>query len=115
MLLVASGWPINATAAEMELMGLGASTCGQFASSYRKSPELVELNYFAWAQGYLSGLNMGSLVQGGLSKNIGGISTDEQQRIIRQYCNDHPLSNYNQAVTDLYFRFQNMSNPVNRQ
>ena len=87
-------------------MGVGLETCGEFASLYRRVPNITEQS--SWAQGYMSGMNMASLAHGDISKNMGAMAIDEQERTLRECCNDHPLTAYYKAVTDLYFRFPNM-------
>jgi hypothetical protein len=93
-------------------MGLGASTCGQFSDIYRKAPELAERAYFGWAQGMMTGMNLGSGAHGGIVKKLDSIQVEEQQRTIRDFCNDHPLAPYRQAVTILYFRLENGTIPL---
>ena len=44
----------EASAKEVAAMGAGTSTCAQFAIRYRASPELVESEYYTWAQGFMS-------------------------------------------------------------
>ena len=74
---------------DMAIMGWGASTCGQFANMYRDQPQFAEANTFRWAQAFMSGLNFERMAHNGVSMNLGSMSTDEQQREIRTYCNDH--------------------------
>src|SRR6516165_11632907 len=74
--------------------------CARDASLYRRVPDITE-------QSYMSGMNMASLAHGDISKNMGAMAIDEQERTLREYCNDHPLTAY-KAVTDLYLRFTNM-------
>ena len=104
VLLTGSASLVNAMDAER--MGVGLETCGEFASLYRRVPNITEQS--SWAQGYMSGMNMASLAHGDISKNMGAMAIDEQERTLRECCNDHPLTAYYKAVTDLYFRFPNM-------
>jgi hypothetical protein len=100
------------TKKEMALMGWGAFTCAQFANMYRDDPKFTEEHFFNWAQGFMSGLNFATIGQG-ISMNLGSISTEQQQRAIRAYCNEHPLGNYLDAVLDLYNRFS-LNKPVQK-
>jgi hypothetical protein len=86
-------------------MGWGTSTCAQFANLYRSDPEFVEEHLFIWAQGFMSGLNVALQGDTGLTKNLGSMSTAQQQGAIRAYCNDHPLATYIDAVLDLWSGF----------
>jgi hypothetical protein len=99
---------------EMAAMGWGIMTCAVFANMYRGDPEFAEEHSFNWAQGFMSGLNFAAIGNSGISMNLHSMSTDQQRRAIRAYCNDHPLANYVDAVLDVYGRFS-MNKPVQRQ
>ena len=90
-------------------MGAGTSTCGQFAAKYRQVPDL-EISYFAWAQGYMSGINFTQLVakvgEPWVVKNLASIPIEQQKSVIRRYCNDHPLEDYTDAVMHLYLSLE---------
>jgi hypothetical protein len=103
------GFSASASAAEYDIMGIGTQTCGQYADVYRMSPTVADNSYFSWAQGYMSGINLGFIANGGKSKNLNSISPEEQRHTLRQYCDEHPLAQYNKAVLDLLTRFQAMS------
>ena len=97
VLLTGSASLVNAMDAER--MGVGLETCGEFASLYRRVPNITEQS--SWAQGYMSGMNMASLAHGDISKNMGAMAIDEQERTLRKYCNDHPLANVQDAAMEL--------------
>jgi hypothetical protein len=89
-------------------VGSGVSSCAEFAEEYRQSPREVEVVYFAWAQGYMTGLNVMSAGQN-QNQNIMPFIRDllakrpiEQQQYIRFWCSQHPLSSYLEAVFDLW-------------
>jgi hypothetical protein len=81
-------------------MGIGVATCGEFAQDYRRNPSQAEIDYFNWAQGYMSGAN----VRGdfNLEHNLSAWFLDQQREFLRRYCNEHPLANYYSAVIELY-------------
>jgi hypothetical protein len=106
--ILIAGFLVSASAAEYELMGVGSETCGRYAEVYRKSPEVAESAYFSWAQGLMSGLNLGSLAHGGTTKNLASLPLEEQKRALRQYCNDHPLAQYQEGVVVLFSRLPAM-------
>ena len=91
-------------ATDYATMGAGTSSCGEFRSA-RTAPEVAA--YFNWALGFMSGLNTSRLASGFVTKNMASMSVDEQEMAIANYCNDHPLGSFNEAVMDVYFRFQN--------
>jgi len=55
---------VSADDSTITTMGPGATTCAQFGKDYQRDPS-IETVYFAWAQGFMSGLNMGILTRGG--------------------------------------------------
>jgi len=54
--------PSTSIAAEGQGYGLGMDTCGEFAKSYAANPKVTEGIYFAWAAGFMTGLNMMAVV-----------------------------------------------------
>jgi hypothetical protein len=91
----------SASAAEKKketlvLQGLGATSCAQFADFFRDSPKIEE-EYFDWAQGFMSGLNMNADVYVVLNAK----SIDEEKRFLRRYCDAHPLGEFMDAIYDL--------------
>lgn len=110
-LLVAITFTQAEDAKDMAAMGWGSSsTCAEFANMYRGNPQE---HFFNWAQGFMSGLNFAAIGRTGMSMNMGSMSTDQQERAIRAYCNEHPLANYIDAVLDLYSRFS-LNKPVQK-
>lgn len=45
----------SARADTLLFAGAGIASCATFAEQYRSSPQVVELVYFAWAQGFMAG------------------------------------------------------------
>jgi hypothetical protein len=88
-------------------VGFGLNTCSKFARDYRRSAS-NELQYFAWAQGFMSGVNIANQsvqkTQGANVIRYRDLSTQSvrhQTAYIRSYCNAHPLNEYKDAVIDL--------------
>jgi hypothetical protein len=76
----------HASAADTNVQGIGLRTCGEFASDYRVSPTNENL-YFAWASGFISGINAAYLMVSVTAKNTASMSIDDEKQAIRQYCN----------------------------
>jgi hypothetical protein len=105
--LISALWITRAHATDSATAGYGASSCGDFAIKYRATPDLAEIGYFSWAQGWMSGMNASRAFSGFVTKNLASMSTEQQRMTIRKYCNDHPLANFLTAVSNLYFQLQN--------
>jgi hypothetical protein len=85
------------------LRGPGAQTCGEFAFDLRVNRN-TENTYFDWAEGFISGMNWADAINDHTAKNIMALSVADQKQVIRDYCNEHPLASYVEAVLDLYNR-----------
>jgi hypothetical protein len=96
--------PFSGEAQQLGAYGIGVHSCAEFAKSYAADPTVTENIYFAWAEGFVSGLNM-SAIASNLPYRIPE-SGNEKMRYymlyIRSYCDNHPLSPYYGAVTTLY-------------
>ena len=84
--------------------GLGMRSCAAFASDYAANPTVAEATYFAWAEGFMSGLNFMAAVNKMPSRHIAGgnESMHSYQIYIRSFCDNHPLANYADAVAKLW-------------
>ena len=103
-LLIAAAFALGSTVcwAQQEvgtIAGAGWVPCAEFEQRYQQSPQATENYFYAWAQGYMSGVNQASLLG---KKNIRGWRTEQQKQHIRSYCDEHPLANVVVAVQDLY-------------
>ena len=99
----------DAAMAKSLLAGAGAFPCAEFSDQYKENPRKVEGVYFTWAQGFMSGLNSGLLASSDIEApylHPNDFDTEDQQRHIRHYCDQHPLADYFEAVMDLYFEMR---------
>jgi hypothetical protein len=97
---------ISSANAGIAATGPGTQTCGEFAKSYQLSPRAAEDHYFAWAQGFMGGLNAAAIGRNdGTNRDLSSISFEQQQQHLRAYCNDHPLATYMKGVLELYMKF----------
>ena len=101
----------HAWATDYAAMGLGISSCAEFANLYKQDPKWAEGMYFAWAQGYLSGWNMAQISAKRPYFDLASLDTRTQQAHLRSYCDQHPLGNYLDAVWDLTSRFKSLATP----
>ena len=95
------GLIVNADAEEFEEMGYGLQSCATYGQDYKQNPDEAETVYFAWALGFMSGLNVGVKVMKASPKNLSATTQDAQRRFLREWCAAHPLSNYGDGVVDL--------------
>jgi hypothetical protein len=97
------GWTGGAAAAGLPLEGAGTAKCSQFVAAFDDtSSNTSELVFFSWAEGYASGFNEAHMQVGGTGKDMSGMSVDQQQEFLRDYCSDHPGDDFMSAVTNLY-------------
>lgn len=66
------------------VMGIGVGTCADFGGLYKLDPARAETMYFGWAQGFLSGWNIGRLADDQPFYNLKSIDADHQQWLIRK-------------------------------
>src|SRR5258706_16471380 len=84
---------------------LGMRSCGEFAKAYAANPAIAEDLYFTWAQGFISSLNLNSVPNTHVYRDINGDDIQAHKAHIRAYCDAHPLAQYVAAVLDLYGTF----------
>jgi hypothetical protein len=77
--------------------GVGIYPCAEFT----KVREKLEAVFFTWAQGFLTGWNMGVPDDAGLSVELSKLSWDEQKQFIREYCEANPTKRYLEGVIAL--------------
>lgn len=93
----------TAEAESVKIVGIGAASCQDFLGEIRGRPD-VEKNFFAWAQGYMSGL----LIRAPAGKDEGLDLTPpefplvKQAEFLRTYCSRHLGEDFTVAVNTLY-------------
>lgn len=100
ILLAVCAQPSDAAEAHWFGAGDGMVTCGHFAEQYRISPSVVEDSFYAWAEGFMTALNVAAL--NGKSAPLNEVPILQQKSTIREYCDAHPLATYMEAVISLY-------------
>ena len=91
--------------------GPGANSCTLFMDLYRVDPEIHETLFFAWAKGFMSGMNAVALRVEGKIIDLRPIGYDDaqQKRFLRSYCNEYPLRPYLLGVFALMTELRNAS------
>lgn len=94
---------LKAEPAMAKIVGLGASTCTQFARDVTKNPA-IQRDYLAWAQGFMSGILLGR--PPGVDESLDLVPTtfplNKQIVFLREYCQKHPTKDFSDAVLNLY-------------
>jgi hypothetical protein len=81
--------------------GVGVGSCSEFARKYKEDPDLAETVYFSWAQGFMSGWNYDLLNSKQPIYDLSSQTMQQQQFFIRNYCNQHPLATFSEAVFEI--------------
>lgn len=106
LLVVLSGGGLGtgtAQAQSVKIVGIGASTCTRFLQEIDGNPP-AEREYFAWAQGYMSGL----LIRAPAGKDEDLDLTPpafpllKQAAFLRTFCGTNRDADYSDAVNTLY-------------
>jgi hypothetical protein len=66
--------------------------------------EIVEgdTGAFMWAQGFMNGVNFANIFAGQPIRDLSSIPIDAQQNRLIRFCHEHPDTNYQTAVANLY-------------
>jgi hypothetical protein len=97
-------------AEEAGVMGYGVGACAKFAQFYQKDPDRTEDLFYAWALGFMTGLNTAGEANKLPTRNLAAQPQREQKRFLRAWCNSHPLANYAEGVVELMKTLPHMSN-----
>lgn len=93
----------QAEAQTVKIVGIGASSCQYFLRETSGRPE-VEKNFFAWAQGYMSGLLWRA--PPGKDEDLDLMPESypllKQVEFLRSFCERNPGADYSDGVTELY-------------
>jgi len=71
---------------------------------YQQDPQSTDEIVFTWAQGYMTGMNAAAFFT---RKNLRGWSLEQQKQHIRAFCDQRPLANVRDAVSDLFNNLPN--------
>jgi hypothetical protein len=90
--------------------GMGTIFCGAFniAIQYDKS-EGTEETFFVWAQGFMSGLNVGAPPGINVRLVPEQFNSDRQKAFLRDYCAKNPNNKLHDGVRALYFKLHDLS------
>ena len=88
---------------QVAISGPGANSCAVFLDLYRQNPEPHQILFFAWAQGFMSGMNTVALRLKGevIDLHPETYLQGQQMAFLRAYCEAHPARTYSEAVFEL--------------
>jgi hypothetical protein len=94
-----SSKPITNTAF---IVGPGSETCKTFTDFHKEAPELSKVMFHAYAQGFMTALNMSRSLNGLAAHTLKGLGQDDQMAHLVYYCGNHPTENFISAINSLY-------------
>lgn len=86
------------------VVGGGAQSCGEFGQLYGQNPAVTEQSFYTWAVGFMSGWNMAASWAGTPERNLSAESAAAEMQDLREYCDEHPLATYMEAVEVVFFK-----------
>ena len=91
----------------MKIVGIGASSCARFHEEIARSPS-TERDYFAWAQGFMSGVLLRAPLGQDETLDLAppSFSLGKQAAFLREFCSKKPSQNFADAVLELYLRLR---------
>jgi hypothetical protein len=93
----------NAERGTVKIVGLGATTCADFTAHVMTNPA-GRRDYFAWAQGFMSGILVGTPV--GVDEDLDLTPPTfpllKQVEYLLDYCAQRPSEDFSDAVVALY-------------
>lgn len=90
------------------IVGTGAVPCSRYLADVQGAP-MQEREYFAWAQGYMSGLLMRSPAGEHVDLRHKLLPLLSQVAFVRSYCQANPEKDFVEGVQDLYKALRKMS------
>lgn len=95
-------------AEDLMIWGLGGASCAKYAKVFKENPDRAQEALIDWAQGFMSGLNVGLQNANMPTRNLSG-STENLANMVMAGCDQRPLA----LVLDLvrvYFEHLPLSN-----
>ena len=93
----------NPALGQTVFFGPGANSCSLFKDLHEINPEIHEIAFFAWAQGFMSGMNAFALNTGEqvIDLQPTEFGQAQQRQYIHSFCDENPLRPYLQGVVNL--------------
>jgi len=92
-------------------VGLGMRSCEDFSKALKVQPALAETLYYAWAEGFVSGMNFMAPAAETQPLDLKKIDAESAKTDIKSYCTASPQAPYYDAVIPIYNRLPTISKP----
>ena len=101
--VVATALPFNTYAEETLLtQGFGMAKCSEYLKAVADEPD-IDIYFFIWAQGYISGLNSGIYMADGPVRNVGARPWSELLDYLDNYCKENPTHKHVEGALKFYY------------
>jgi hypothetical protein len=84
-------------------------SCAEIAKMRTSSPD-VDAIFFIWMRGFIDGWNAAHEKDDVFKVDAAAIPLDEQVKIVRKFCDEHPTTIYFGAAMDLLVRLKKVAN-----
>ena len=83
--------------------GFGTVPCAVYAKRYQEQPDITDLTYGSWLDGFVTGFNGGVVAQNYQVQriDIGGMDRKHRDAFMHDYCSRNPLKPYMEGVLEL--------------
>jgi hypothetical protein len=79
--------------------GLGVTPCSRYLQLYRENPQMTDMDFGSWLQGYMTGMNVATQYNNKTYRNLATYSLPSMNKWMRQYCSQHPRDTFMTGVT----------------
>jgi hypothetical protein len=96
------------------LEGIGGMTCAEYAQAFRANPGGITDIMFAWAGGWISGVNAWSVISGAGYRDVTPLVENNFMTELNYYCDQNPLRQVWQAVGESYGKLPLIPNDISK-
>ena len=89
----------NASAQQIDMVGLGSLTCAQLLEE--ENAELLNQAVYGWATGYVTGMSVGLAQSEGKKFAVDTLTMDHTVAFVLDRCRENPEMRAGEAVADL--------------
>jgi hypothetical protein len=75
---------------------------------YKSAPDLAELVFSSWSQGFMSAVNFANFGAQRPMRDLAAMDQSAQDEFVRRYCDQNPLKSFLQATMALFLSLPEM-------